>query len=392
MHKPGARFVAALCVAAFVGACEDQPEPTSSIPEATVSVMANPNINPEIGADVSGMLEPGMSAAVTTSTGKSVLIYGPSMSGPTNEQTLAAAAGHAVTVADAATWSSFTTAQFASYDAIVFGDRTCATSTSLLATAEANKATWSAAITGPMYVQGTDPRYHIHRTEAQNMITSGINFAASGPGTGLYMSLSCYYYSAAPGTPVSILSGIGSFQVRGQWTGGSSELATIVDPTHPAMAGLTSAGISNWGTSIHEMFTSFPPSFIPLATNNTPTPYIIATPWVIEVDVDIKPGSDPNSINTKSKGVIPVAILGSATFDVTDVDVTTLLFGPAGASPAHEAGGHIEDVNGDGFDDLVSHYPTQEVGLVPGDIEACVDGATLGGTPINGCDAVNIVK
>jgi hypothetical protein len=117
-----------------------------------------------------------------------------------------------------------------------------------------------------------------------------------------------------------------------------------------------------------------------------------ASSCVIPVDLDIKPGSDPNSINTKSKGVIPVAILGSATFDVADVDVMTLVFGPNAASPAHEAGGHIEDVNADGFDDLVSHYPTQDVGLVPGDIEACVDGATLGGTPIHGCDAVNIVK
>ncbi|GAG49200.1 unnamed protein product, partial [marine sediment metagenome] len=34
----------------------------------------------------------------------------------------------------------------------------------------------------------------------------------------------------------------------------------------------------------------------------------------IEVAIDIKPGSDPNPINPMSKGVIPVAILGSDTF------------------------------------------------------------------------------
>ena len=39
---------------------------------------------------------------------------------------------------------------------------------------------------------------------------------------------------------------------------------------------------------------------------------------------DIKPGSDTNPINPMGRGVIPVALLGSDTFDVADVDVTTL--------------------------------------------------------------------
>jgi len=116
----------------------------------------------------------------------------------------------------------------------------------------------------------------------------------------------------------------------------------------------------------------------------------------LSVDIDIKPASDPNSINPKSNGRVPVAILGSDTFDVTDVDVTTLMFGPSGATPKHDLtdplvyASHLEDVNNDGLIDLVSHYSQKDAGLASGDTEACITGLLLDGTPIEGCDSVKV--
>jgi len=114
-------------------------------------------------------------------------------------------------------------------------------------------------------------------------------------------------------------------------------------------------------------------------------------------EIDIKPGSDPNSINPRSMGVVPVAILGSDNFDVTEVDATNLEFGPNSASPVHDFtdpdtfADHLEDVNEDGFTDLVSHYNQKETGLSCGDTEATLTGTLLDGTPFDGTDSVRIV-
>ena len=114
------------------------------------------------------------------------------------------------------------------------------------------------------------------------------------------------------------------------------------------------------------------------------------------VAIDIKPLSFPNSINRRNKkGVIPVAILGSATFDVTTVDVTSLVF--EGASPTHDLtsaityADHLYDANLDGFIDLVSHYWAQDTGLAFGDTTGTLTFMAAGCCPYSRTDSVRIV-
>ena len=125
----------------------------------------------------------------------------------------------------------------------------------------------------------------------------------------------------------------------------------------------------------------------PNLTNNSAS---ASTTVVLVVPIDIKPGSDPNSINLKSKDVIPVAILTTPTFDATTVDPLSVRFGPGGASEAHNRG-HIEDVDSDGDIDLVLHFAVSQTGIASSDTQACLTGMTSSGLNIIGCDAIRIV-
>jgi hypothetical protein len=112
---------------------------------------------------------------------------------------------------------------------------------------------------------------------------------------------------------------------------------------------------------------------------------------VVDISIDIKPGGNPNNINLKSKGVVPVAILTDETFDAATVDPLSIAFGPDdGASEAHGRG-HIEDVDGDSDLDLVLHFKIQDTGIACGDTSAFLRGTTSDGKEIKGSDSINTV-
>ena len=115
------------------------------------------------------------------------------------------------------------------------------------------------------------------------------------------------------------------------------------------------------------------------------------------VDIDIKPGSDPNSINLCSEGVLPVAVLSSADFDATGVDPETVRLADAGVKMVGKSGKllcHTEDVNSDGLSDLICQIVVSDLAVALGttDTQATLRAQTFDGAAISGTDSVNIVK
>jgi hypothetical protein len=134
--------------------------------------------------------------------------------------------------------------------------------------------------------------------------------------------------------------------------------------------------------------------------------------------LDIKPGACPNPFNPKSQGVLPVAVLGSPTFDVTQIDTTSLalkradggggsvrpLSGPPGP------GIHFEDVatpfsglecgcnelGADGIKDLTLKFSTLELvaslelGSLPAgaSVALTVTGVMRDGAPFEASDCI----
>ncbi len=127
--------------------------------------------------------------------------------------------------------------------------------------------------------------------------------------------------------------------------------------------------------------------------------------------LDIKPGSCPNSFNPGSHGVLPVALLGTDTLDVTMVDLSTLMLsrwdgvggsvapheGPPGphstyedvGTPFHGDGCDCHELGPDGYVDLSMKFKTDnvvaalELSDLPGGslVPLMLTGTLLDGTP-----------
>lgn len=114
----------------------------------------------------------------------------------------------------------------------------------------------------------------------------------------------------------------------------------------------------------------------------------------LPVDIDIKPGSYPNAVNNDGNGVIPVAILGSAGFDVTVIAPETVTLEGMPVQTVGKAGklqAHYEDVNGDSFQDLVVQIEDVEGTFAAGATQASLTGSLTDGTLFEGTDEIKLV-
>ena len=128
-------------------------------------------------------------------------------------------------------------------------------------------------------------------------------------------------------------------------------------------------------------------------------------PEPITISIDIKPKSCPNPLNVKSKGVLPVTILGTADLDVTDIDITSLRLN--GVAPVRSGFENVATptgfepcdclaLSGDSSEDLTLKFEKQAIIDTLGDVQngeeipLMLTGMLQDGTAIEGIDCVVI--
>jgi hypothetical protein len=118
----------------------------------------------------------------------------------------------------------------------------------------------------------------------------------------------------------------------------------------------------------------------------------VAAP-VQHINIDIKPGDSESlaPINPKSKGKIPVALLGSKDFRVSEVNVTSLTFGGTGDEASLSKCHGREDINDDGYPDMLCHFENQVAAFSPTSEEAVLKGRLDDGSLIEGRGRLKVV-
>jgi subtilisin family serine protease len=114
----------------------------------------------------------------------------------------------------------------------------------------------------------------------------------------------------------------------------------------------------------------------------------------IAIRIIIRPSASPNPISLRTGGVIPVAVLSTADFDATTIDPATATLGDGtgpGTGVAQRPNGtlmvSVEDVDGDGLNDLVLHFSIPQL-IENGDLSETTTELHLEAFLADGCSNV----
>jgi len=378
-HTPGlrravgrARRAVALVISPVLGVLAALPAVAVTAGIATVAATA---------AVAAGPIVPANAAA-----GTPVLVLLQNGEATAPEATALQNAGYSVTQDTPAQWLALTAAQFKAYAAVVIGDPSsgsCSTLTPTTATSgtDAIGTTWQSAVSGNLAIIGTAPALPASAA-ATTLITSSVAYAAarwsssSDTGTGLYLSLNCEYSTAAANTAVPLLDGVegisssngltaqGSLSCSDNGTingWGATDAATFSGYTSASLA----AGGSTWPSPscpVEEAFDSWPGktttwssgTFTPLAYDGasdatanftasdgaTGQPYILlASPTQPtaslspstggQVPTDAATGGSNSAVSGLSQTVANGVNTESGDFTQSSTDVSVPGFGPS---------------------------------------------------------------
>ena len=111
------------------------------------------------------------------------------------------------------------------------------------------------------------------------------------------------------------------------------------------------------------------------------------------IDIDMKPFDETPQFDAHSNGALQIVVFGSDGFDVQDLDLATMRFGPDMAEPKQDGQsyGKFEDEDGDGFTDVRLKFRARDTGAQPGDVEICLTGFMRDGSEVQGCTDVDVI-
>lgn len=119
----------------------------------------------------------------------------------------------------------------------------------------------------------------------------------------------------------------------------------------------------------------------------------LSGPKELEVSIDIKPEDKNNRTNNKGHELIPVAVFGSSSFDVYNIDPATVTLEGLSVKRSGKNGkflAHYGYVNDDQYIDLVLKFSNQEDAFAKNAEQAVLKGSLFDSTAITGVDSISI--